>query len=395
MTSTGDRSVLPTNPYEEREQTLAKHVILKSYLQALAFKILQSTFRALTYVDGFSGPWKSQTESFSDTSFMITIEVLKDAQQRVFDMTGRRKAIRCLLIEKDAEAYGKLAAAVKEHNEPAKQFLVETLHGEFEGATERIMQCVGTFFALVFIDPTGWTGYGFDRTRPVLRHQPGEVLVNFMYDHANRFALMEDPAIEASFAPIMGGPDWKQQLDLSLPASLAMEKRFRDELKKAGDFKFVTTTHINKPLAERTHFIMAYGTRHPKGLETFRQIEYTALCKHEQNRVVARDSRTARTTGQGALFSAGELHADQTIDQEVAAQKAMAESIVLQHLTSCGGRMLFSELVTLVLEPFMLRIKNVKDLCVALAKGGKVKNTWKAQGRNKPQDTDWIILKGA
>jgi len=147
-----------------------------------------------------------------------------------------------LLIEKDAEAYGKLEAAVKDYNEPSKQFAVETLHGEFEGATERIRQSVGTSFALVFIDPTGWTGYAFDRIRPVLRHQPGEVLVNFMYDHANRFALMDDPAIEASFAPIMGGPDWKPRLDPSLPPGQAMEKLFRDELKKAGGFRFVTRT---------------------------------------------------------------------------------------------------------------------------------------------------------
>ncbi len=68
-----------TDPYFDREQTKAKHFILKRYLQALAFKVLR--FSAITYVDGFSGPWETQTQDFADSSFKIAIEVLKDAQQ--------------------------------------------------------------------------------------------------------------------------------------------------------------------------------------------------------------------------------------------------------------------------------------------------------------------------
>ena len=60
-----------TDAYSGREQTKAKHFILKSYLQALAFKVL--TFSDITYVDGFSGPWETKTENFSDFSFMIAI----------------------------------------------------------------------------------------------------------------------------------------------------------------------------------------------------------------------------------------------------------------------------------------------------------------------------------
>uniref|UniRef100_UPI00195437F8 hypothetical protein n=1 Tax=Klebsiella aerogenes TaxID=548 RepID=UPI00195437F8 len=74
-----------------------------SYLQALAFKVLN--FSDLTYVDGFSGPWKSQPEDFSDSSFMIAIHVLKDAQSQVLARTGKRRRIRCFFSEKDAKAY--------------------------------------------------------------------------------------------------------------------------------------------------------------------------------------------------------------------------------------------------------------------------------------------------
>lgn len=68
--------------YAGREQTKAKHFILKRYLQELAFKVLW--FSDITYVDGFSGPWDTQSEDFSDSSFMIAISVLKDAQEKTF-----------------------------------------------------------------------------------------------------------------------------------------------------------------------------------------------------------------------------------------------------------------------------------------------------------------------
>jgi hypothetical protein len=60
-----------SDPYSRREQTKAKHFILRRYLQALAFKVL--TFQDITYVDGFSGPWETKTENFTDSSFMIAI----------------------------------------------------------------------------------------------------------------------------------------------------------------------------------------------------------------------------------------------------------------------------------------------------------------------------------
>jgi three-Cys-motif partner protein len=91
-----------TDPYFDREQTKAKHFILKRYLQALAFKVLR--YYDITYVDGFSGPWKTKTEDFADSSFMIAIGVLKDAQQSIQTQTGRRPKIRCFFSENNRQA---------------------------------------------------------------------------------------------------------------------------------------------------------------------------------------------------------------------------------------------------------------------------------------------------
>lgn len=47
----------------------------------------------------------------------------------------------------------------------------------------------------------------------------------------------------------------------------------------------------------------------------------------------------------------------------------------------------FSELWPLLLEQFMIRETNVKDICVELAAEGVIKPTWKLSKRPKPRTT--------
>jgi three-Cys-motif partner protein len=129
-------------PYVDREQTQAKHFILKRYLQALAFKVLRHW--DIAYVDGFSGPWKSETADFADTSFMIAIQVLKDAQKRIHDQTGVTRKIKCFFSESDPATYAQLEAAVAPHNQPSAGFEVRASSGKFEDAVSDICSFVGT-----------------------------------------------------------------------------------------------------------------------------------------------------------------------------------------------------------------------------------------------------------
>ncbi len=52
----------PPEFYRGREQTYLKHFFLEKYLERVAWNIL--SFRdEFVYVDGFSGPWKSEDEA--------------------------------------------------------------------------------------------------------------------------------------------------------------------------------------------------------------------------------------------------------------------------------------------------------------------------------------------
>ena len=182
-----------TDPYSGREQTKAKHFILKRYLQALAFKVL--TFQDITYVDGFSGPWETKTDDFSDSSFMIAISVLRDAQLQYLDRTGVRRKIRCFFSEIDPEKFPDLEKAVKPFHKPEEKFEIKTYFGKFEDAVSEIQTFVGSSFSLIFIDPTGWTGYPFDKIKPLFARSKCEVLINFMHAFVHRFSHSEDEDI--------------------------------------------------------------------------------------------------------------------------------------------------------------------------------------------------------
>jgi three-Cys-motif partner protein len=380
------------DPYSGREQTKAKHFILKSYLQALAFKVL--TFSDVTYVDGFSGPWETKTENFSDSSFMIAIAVLRDAQKQISERTGVQRRIRCFFSENDPEAFAQLHEAVAQFNRPEEGFEIRTYRGKFEDAVDEIQSFVGASFPLIFIDPTGWTGYPFDKIKPLFARAKCEVLINFMYAFINRFAYSNDADIIDSMAPILGGPDWPDRLDSSLPRGLAVEKLFRETLKSVGNFNFVVSTKIDKATDERPYFFIAYGTKSPDGLKTFRQIEYDALRKHAKNRAHAMEQKREQRLNTADMFAGYQAEVQEaTIDEIVSEQKSLA-STRLMEILSQHGPLKFSRVVAGLLQPFMLRETNVKDVCVDLAKIGRVENTW-GGGNRKPTDNHMIKLRSS
>ena len=81
----------------------------------------------------------------------------------------------------------------------------------------------------------------------------------------------------------------------------------------------------------------------------------------------------------------------ETIDEIVNDQKALATKELLKILGE-QGELKFSFVVASLLQAFMLRETNIKDICVELAKTGQIQNTW-GGGNRKPHDEHIIGLK--
>jgi three-Cys-motif partner protein len=379
-----------TDPYSGREQTKAKHFILRRYLQALAFKVL--TFQDITYVDGFSGPWETKAENFSDSSFMIAVSVLQDAQKQHLDRTGVRRRIRCFFSEVDSEAFTQLEAAVAPFHKPHEGFEIKTYCGKFVDAVSEIQTFIGSSFPLIFIDPTGWSGHPFDKIKPLFARQKCEVLINFMYAFVSRFVHSGQEDTIASLDPILGGPGWHDRLDVNLDRGPAVEKLFRETLKAAGNFDFVISTKIDRATSERPHFFITYGTKSLDGLKVFRQTEYDALREHEKNRANLKERIREERSNTADLFAGHQAKMqEETIDEIVEEQKVLASADLMANLPT-SGQCAFSSILVKLLQAYMLRETNVKDICVDLAKTGKIENTW-GTGNRKPRDATIIRLR--
>ena len=316
--------------YRGREQTYLKHFLLEHYLERVGY-VIGSTFGSFVYVDGFSGPWQSGDEAFEDTSFMIAIRTLRRVQEGL-GRIGRSPRIECLFVEKDSKTFDALQGAIA----ATTDIKVKAIPGAFEDVIPEILAHVGRRFSLTFIGPTGWTGIALDRITPILCHSPGEVLINFMYDYHARFSGLAEH--RDAFIEMMGGTGFE---GLNEADTIAL---YCDRLRVAGDFKYVTSTRIKKPTAERSYFHLVYATRHVRGLEEFRVVEEKEIAEQERVRLEAKDLERIARTQQPMLFSADEVSGPRSFEEEFLGQQEKAAAR-LETLLESHGRISYEELL--------------------------------------------------
>lgn len=285
----------PAAYYKGKEQTYLKHFFLERYLETVAFHI-GYTHQEFVYVDCFSGPWKADDEELADTSIRIALDKLNyvrdglAAQQRYAN-------IRAIFVEKDATAFHSLQATLDQHRKAIK---TTALPGTFEDNITAILEEIGTAFTFFFIDPKGWTGFAMDNIAPVLRHQPGEVMVNFMYDFINRFINYPDAANETSLDRCFGTPQWRTIRD-AFDREVASVTIYAEQVRKVGNYPYVTSTRILKPLSDRAYFHLVYATRNPKGILEFRDVERKTVKEQDAIRTTAQREHRETKTGQSEL----------------------------------------------------------------------------------------------
>jgi three-Cys-motif partner protein len=249
--------------YKGKEQTFLKHFFLEQYLETVAFHIGYS-HREFVYVDCFSGPWRHKDEDLADTSIRISLDKLNYVRE-VLAARKRYPIVRAIFIERDAAAFAALRQALDQYK---GNIHTTALLGTFEDNIRQILAEVGKTFTFCFLDPTGWAGLAMNRIGPLLRHQPGEVVINLIYDFINRFLNSQEPSTEASLDHFFGGPAWRDLRERP-DRETSIIDLYAEQVRATGRFAYVTSTRILKPLQERAYFHLIYATRSPKGIEEF------------------------------------------------------------------------------------------------------------------------------
>lgn len=345
----------PPEYYKGREQTYLKHFFLDHYLERVAYNI-GSFADEFVYVDGFSGPWRAQGEELEDTSFMIAIKKLQSVQKALAEK-GRPLNLRCIFVEKNPHSFATLQKAAS----PTTGLQIETLNGEFAELIPQILQKIGRAFSLVFIDPTGWK-IPLDLIAPILRHRPGEVLINFMFDYINRFLSHLNDEVEQEIDRLFGGQGWKGMIREGSDREDSIIRLYLDRVRHAGGFDYVTSTRILKPLQDRSYFYLVYGTRHPKGLIEFRKVEKAAVAEQERVRLGAQKAHRFERSGQHEFFFTEETQSGTARYEVHRAQNLGRAAREMEDRLRKSGDIQYDKLLPLLLQIPLVWESDVKDL---------------------------------
>lgn len=356
--------------YTGREQTLVKHLILQKYLSRFAHIVGQHK-DVLTYVDCFSGPWNVRSENFGDSSFVIALNELRKARN-THAQRGHAVKLRCFFLEKNRAAYAQL----KEFAESVSDAKIETRNATLEESIGDIVDFVSgggaKSFPFIFIDPTGWSGIEMETIAPLLRLNPGEVLINFMTGHIRRFLDSPQKETQESFRRLFGTSEFRDKVQ-----GLALQDRedaavneYARNVKRIGGFTSACTAIVLHPELDRTHFNLIYATRNPKGIEVFKDAEKKAMEVQELARAAAHQRKRVTRTGQLDLLGSKDLHDSSHYDSLRSRYLGKTRGRVLQALET-KRRLLYEEAWALAVSEPLSWESDLKQWI----------GEWKAEGR--------------
>jgi len=357
--------------YTGREQTLVKHFILRKYLERFAYKV-GSHWDVLTYVDCFSGPWNARSEVFEDSSFAIALKQLRNARDTLAESRGRQVRLRCFFLEKNRMAYVQL----KEFTNNVTDVEIETKNATLEESIHDITDFVrrgGTkAFPFIFIDPTGWTGFGMEMITPLLRLNPSEVLINFMTGHIRRFLDSPQEETQDSFKKLFGSDNFLEKIEGMAQQNRedAAVQEYTRNAKTVGGFDFGCSAIVLHPEKDRTHFNLIYLTRRAEGVEVFKEAEKKAMEVQEAARADAHKRKRETNTHQLDLLDSKVLHDSSHYESLRDHYLAKARGLVLQALNS-KRRLLYDEAWKLAFSEPMVWESDLKQWI----------EEWKGEGR--------------
>jgi three-Cys-motif partner protein len=375
--------------YAGREQSYVKHVFLEDYLERLVHKTA-STFLDIVYIDGYAGPWQSASERFEDTSFGIALNALRQAKDS-WKRMGRDVRMSAHLVERDPNAYARLA----EVPERFPDVSVSTYAGEFVGLIPTLVKAIPSgAFAFIFIDPKGWS-IRLQQLAPLLLRRNSEVIFNFMFDFINRAVNISDANIVAGLNELIPHGDWRSKIteaEAQGRGSLTPEDRktvlvgaFTESLAKLGNYPFVAETTILRPLKDRPLYCLCYATRHPKGIEVFRDCQIKALQEQSATRAAVKLQHAAKTSGQAEMFESLHDMGRDKLNAFLANERQQAERSLLELTPQKPEAIRYDKLWPQVLALHVISLPQVNELAVKLRKAQALEFPDWEKGKRVPQ----------
>ncbi len=243
--------------------TAIKHQILVNYLVPWSMK-LGSWRTTLALVDGFAG--RGRFPSGEKGSPLLVLDV---AQGALAVPGMRAQRIVCHFVELNPDNFKNMEAEVALHPASADPSIYIRLYNtRFSQVSKDIVREIRgnrqpSFF---FLDPFGYRDPPMDTLREILVLDQAEVLVNLMFEFANRaLSVQGTPELSRTLDDLFGSDRWREF------ASLEGEERERafidlygGQLKKRGA-GYVVRFPMGYDESQRTLYYLVHATKHHKG----------------------------------------------------------------------------------------------------------------------------------
>jgi three-Cys-motif partner protein len=381
--------------YEGREQALVKHTFLDTYMPAQIPKIA-SWAHQFAYVDLFAGPWQAKCPDYSDTSFGIALRRMTEAKAKQAEL-GRSVKMIAHLVEKDPANYPKLVEAVKRFPE------VET-HC-YPGMAEQHARAIADAipipaFRFVVVDPKGVPDVR--RFRCLIEADRTEVLLNFMFQFANRFASSQDrmPTLEGWLGDLPGSNEWRTAISELRGADRekAISERARHALKRMGNYRFAPALTVDETDIDRPLYKLIYLTRHPAGIKVFRDAHRRALEAQSTYRSARKAEARRRMSGMDDMLTQlNPMEPGERSAREIAEGKTDARLKLLQILATKPEGLTWKALWPEVLDSCVVTYSSLAEIAVDLRTKGEISvPAWQNKAIKLPkEDYRFLLPSGA
>ncbi len=261
--------------WEAEQHTLAKHDLLRGYLQAWFPILALGKNSRVVFIDGFAGP--GVYKDGQPGSPIIALQTL--VEHSSFSKL-RNTHFEFIFIEERDDRFSSLEAELRRfwNQYPAgkpRNINIALHNSSFVSVAKELITTTPfhQYPVLAFIDPFGWSGVPMDTISAFLPSRQSEVLFNFAFDSVNRFVDDRRPEISHHF-PKLFGTDTK---NLREARTLRGDERknylhnlYLSQLKKKGGFIYTRSFEMIDNKRGRTAYYLMFGTRHHKGLEVMK-----------------------------------------------------------------------------------------------------------------------------
>lgn len=373
------------NLYYGREQSQAKHDILRRYLEPFAYKTL-STWPSIDFIDGFSGPWENNDSiNLTDTSIGIALQTLSNVAEKLRHTKSDRR-IRCIFNESEPKPYALLKDYLERTQSKFPLLKIQSFEGKFEDNALKVSQEANHSFQLLLVDPTGYTGFP-PSSLAHFQDRSSEIIVNIMRSFMGRFLTGNHKDSEKGLVGLLGY-ERAQNLIANGLTIKAIENEYLCMLRDTLGYKFAGFSPIHNPDKNEIHFNLAFATNHVEGMEVMRKAEYAALSEHDRTRY-----KKSIKEEEPDLFS------DMFNDMEIMGpymrtrkeHLRIAENVLKSLIIENPKGLVFSKLAAIAQQSLYLKRSEIGDVIVNMAKNNLLKPSWLDRGGRKPNKDDLII----